>query len=100
MNLYSYVLAVDDGAAPNPFGGVCTLTICKPMIRRTAERGDWVVGLGSRNGPGGRDLSSHVIYAMKVSKTLPYADYWVECLARFPEKLPEWNQTAPFERRV
>ncbi len=100
MNLYSYVLAVDDGAAPNPFGGVCTLTICKPMIRRTAQVGDWIVGLGSRNGPGGRDLSSHVIYAMKVSRKLPYADYWRECHARLPMKIPVWSSTARLERRV
>lgn len=40
MNIYSYVLRTDDGAAPNPFWGTCTLTICKPVIRRTAHIGD------------------------------------------------------------
>ena len=43
-NLFSYVLRYDDGAAPNPFWGTCTLAICKPAIRRKANLGDWVVG--------------------------------------------------------
>ena len=38
--LFTYVLAHDNGAAPNPFGGVCTLVICKPQIRRSAKEGD------------------------------------------------------------
>ena len=47
--IYSYVLRTDDGAAPNPLWGTCTLTICKPVIRRTAKVGDWVIGVGSAN---------------------------------------------------
>lgn len=46
--LYSYCIPCDDGAAPNPFEGVCTLVICKPRIRLTAEVGDWIVGTGSK----------------------------------------------------
>lgn len=40
--LFSYILKIDDGAAPNPFWGQCTLTICKPKIRKTADNGDWL----------------------------------------------------------
>jgi hypothetical protein len=47
--IYSYVLRIDDGAATNPFWGLCTLTICKPAIRRNAQIGDWVIGTGSKN---------------------------------------------------
>ena len=39
--IYSYVLKIDDGAAPNPFGGICTLTICKPIIRRKSSVDEW-----------------------------------------------------------
>ena len=46
MKLYTYCLRYDDGAAPNPYWGVCTLVICKPAIRRSAEPGDWVVVFG------------------------------------------------------
>lgn len=32
--LYTYCIPYDDGAAPNPYWGICTLVICKPVIRR------------------------------------------------------------------
>jgi len=51
--LFSYTIPIDDGAAPNPFNGFCTLTICKPAIRRVARKGDWIAGLGSKNAPSG-----------------------------------------------
>jgi Nucleotide modification associated domain 2 len=100
MNLYTYVLAVDDGAAPNPYGGVCTLTICKPAIRKTAQVGDWIVGLGSANGPKGQDLSLHVVYAMEVSRKLRYEEYWNECTATLRSKIPVWERDAAFEHQV
>ncbi|WP_347927045.1 hypothetical protein [Pseudomonas helvetica] len=37
--IYSYVITHDHGFAPNPHGGVLTLATCKPVIRRTAEKG-------------------------------------------------------------
>jgi len=72
--LYTYCIPYDDGAAPNPFWGVCTLAICKPAIRRAAEKGDWVVGTGSRNSPMG-DISNQVVYAMEVIEILTMAEY-------------------------
>ena len=42
MNIYAYIVPVDDGAAPNPYGGVCTLAICKPNLRKIAKQGDWL----------------------------------------------------------
>src|SRR5678816_873168 len=53
--IYRYIVRVDSGAAPNPFGGWCSLAICKPAIRRTAQRGDWIIGLRSHQ-------PDHVIY--------------------------------------
>jgi len=47
--IYSYIIRVDDGAAPNPYGDICTLTICKPKIRKAADEGDWIIGTGSKN---------------------------------------------------
>ena len=47
--LFTYCIPIDDGAAPNPYWGICTLVICKPVIRRVANVGDWVVGIGSKN---------------------------------------------------
>lgn len=101
--LYSYVLRYDDGAAPNPFWGTCTLTICKPDIRRTANEGDWVVGTGSKNTrlKDGNiyDLSDSVVYAMKITKKLPLADYDKYCRQNLPNKLPKWFSKA-FQLRM
>ena len=97
MTLFSYTIPVDDGAAPNPFGGICTLTICKPAIRRKAAVGDWIVGLGSRRGP--RDYSGKVNHAMKVTEVLTMAEYDDRCRNRLPVKIPDW-ESARFEKRV
>lgn len=70
LKLYSYIVARDYGFAPNPFCGVCTLATCKPIIRRVAQLGDWIVGTGSgsRNG--------RLVYAMKVTESLCFNEYW------------------------
>jgi hypothetical protein len=75
MTLYSYCLRYDTGAAPNPFGGICTLVICKPAIRRVAQPGDWVVGLGASSSPIG-DVSGRVVYAMKITERLTMQGYY------------------------
>jgi len=98
MKLYSYCIPYDDGAAPNPYWGVCTLVICKPMIRRTAEVGDWIVGHGSVNSPIG-NISSSIVYAMKVTAVMTMAEYDGHCRDRLPRKIPEWKH-ADFRRKV
>ncbi len=98
MILYSYCLRYDDGAAPNPYWGICTLAICKPAIRRKAKVGDWVVGLGSKHSPMG-DIACRVVYTMKVTKVLSMAEYDNYCRKSLPEKIPDWNNS-DFRRRV
>ena len=87
MKVYSYILTSDTGFAPNPFWGYCTLACCKPMIRRTASVGDWIVGLTPKA------LGHRIAYAMKVSEKITMADYWRD--KRFREKRPkmlsEWG---------
>ena len=90
MKLYSYCLRYDDGAAPNPYGGICTLVICKPAIRRTAEIGDWVVGLGSTNSPIG-DIADYLVYAMKVTDKMTMEAYDEFCVAKHSRKIPSWR---------
>jgi len=87
VSLYSYTIPIDDGAAPNPFGGMCTLAICKPVIRRTASEGDWIVGLGSVNAPSG-NLSGHVVYAMEVSEILTLERYDRCAPKEWPHRIP------------
>jgi len=102
MKLFSYVLSIDDGAAPNPFRDYCTLTICKPVIMCTAEPGDLVIGTGSKNArkygkP--RDLSGRLVYAMKITdiKTLAEYDAWYAATA--PKKIPD-IKSADCRRRL
>ena len=93
--LYSYCIPYDNGAAPNPFLGVCTLVICKPVIRRTAKKGDWIVGTGSmQNG-----FANRVVYAMEVTQTMTMQEYDEYCKDELPGKIPNWNSEI-FEEKV
>lgn len=72
VKLSAYILAVDSGFSPNPFGRHLTLACCKPVIRRNAEPGDIIIGSGSvRSG-----LSGRLVYAMRVREVLPFQTYW------------------------
>jgi Nucleotide modification associated domain 2 len=86
--LFSYTIPIDDGAAPNPFHGMCTLAICKPTIRRVAQPGDWVAGLGSKNAPGGRDLSRRLVYAMLVHEAITLKEYDRRAEQEWPHRIP------------
>lgn len=77
--IFRYVVQYDGGTAPRPFGGVCSLAICKPRIRAKAQVGDWVVGFRSRH-PG------EVLYAMQVTERLTLGEYWEDF--RFRDRRP------------
>lgn len=78
MALFCYIVTCDSGFAPNPFWGYMTLACCKPQIRRSAEVGDWVVGLSPKKS------GNRIIYAMRVEEILPVDDYFKE--RRFQNK--------------
>lgn len=82
MKLSAYIITVDAGFAPNPFGHYCTLACCKPTIRRCAKEGDIVVGTASARSP----MSGKLIYAMKVKYVVPYKCYWMD--SRFASRKP------------
>jgi Nucleotide modification associated domain 2 len=71
-NVYMYVVARDFGFAPNPFHGACTLATCKPRIRKTAQIGDWIIGMGGTK----LNAVSRAIYLMQVTNTLSFNAYW------------------------
>jgi hypothetical protein len=73
MRLSAYIISVDCGFAPNPFGQHCTLACCKPTIRRKASVGDIIIGTASSRY---EEQAGHLIYAMRVEKILSYQDYW------------------------
>ena len=81
--LVSYVVASDNGLAPNITSGICTLTVCKPVVRQIAEIGqDYIVGMSTA-----ADGRNKVIYAMQVDEKIPYADYFKD--PRFQSKKPD-----------
>ena len=75
--LFSYIVRYDTGFAPNPFQGVCTLACCKPRIRLTAQKGDYVIGLAGSTYR--KRVKAHwpIVYAMRVTEpTMTFEQYW------------------------
>jgi len=83
-NLYVYVITRDFGFAPNPFYGMCTLATCKPVIRRGARVGDWLLGVAGKNL--GAEIHRKCILLMKVSEKISFQEYWDD--TRFSLKKP------------
>jgi hypothetical protein len=80
MKLYSYVIASDAGFAPNPNDGWCTLACCKPNIRLSARKGDFVVGTGSAAQTG----NNTIVYIMHVDEKLTFDEFFKD--ARFQNR--------------
>ena len=95
--LYSYCIRYDIGSAPNPFWGLCTLAICKPNIRQSANVGDWVVGTGSAVSPIG-NISDKVVYAMRVTQKMTMEDYDRFTQSKLPRKIPLMTSIDPRRR--
>ena len=69
--IYSYIVTNDMGFAPNPYHGYCTLACCKPDLRRTAKKGDWIIGLS------GKKKGFELIYIMTITKEpIRFVDYY------------------------
>jgi len=87
MVIYSYIVTRDFGFAPNPFFGYCTLATCKPKIRKSAQIGDWVIGIGSS--AQNSKFKNKLIYTMCIEEKLLFNDYWNDI--RFKKKRPVMN---------
>lgn len=70
-NIYKYVITHDAGTAPCVDNELLSLCICKPVIRRTAQIGDWIIATA------GKGLSQYpkIIYAAKISDIISMHDY-------------------------
>ena len=99
--LYSYVLRYDTGLAPNPFFGTCSLVVCKPVVRRSASVGDWVVGLCSadqRRSAFGDAGVPGVVYAMEVTEKVRMEEYDALTRSVLPGKIPDPSSPDPARR--
>lgn len=77
--IFVYKMTTDNGGAPCVYGRTLSLAICKPMIRRKAKEGDWIIGLGGKN------LGEGIIYVAHVTCTAGNEYYQVHEFARRPD---------------
>ncbi len=69
---YLYKTTVDNGGAPCVKDGLLTVAICKPAIRRTAEKGDIIIGFAATS----LYPDNRVVYIAKVTKKLNGREYY------------------------
>lgn len=84
MKLYSYVMTVDDGFAPNPTNRICTLAYCMVTMRKTVRAGNYVIGLAGNKYRKRRRVewpAYPVIYAMRVTGVVGFEEF----RRRYPE---------------
>jgi len=101
--LFSYVVEHDQGHAPNPYFGVCTLCPCKYRKKRkgrenvveSATLGDWVIGTGGAN-PKKSAGHDKLIYAMRVDEKLTRQEYFLD--RRFGKK--KKRKSGAYEQQV
>jgi hypothetical protein len=84
-SVFVYVIDRDFGFAPNPFHGYCTLATCKPRIRKTAQIGDWVIGMGGSR----LNATGHCLFAMQITAAISFDEYWTNPI--YNEKKPVRN---------
>jgi hypothetical protein len=75
--IWGYSLVADNGMAPCIERGILTLCLCKPMIRKSASVGEWVVGFVPKRINDGR---VHVCWAGRIAGIFPMGD----CEKQFP----------------
>jgi len=69
-DIYIYKLVADNGGAPCVSGGLLSLAICKPRIRKSAGKGSLVFGFG------GKEYQERLIYIARVTDKLEGQDYY------------------------
>jgi hypothetical protein len=71
MRLCSYVVVDDEGFAPNPFGGYCTLAACTPNHQGVnLKKDDWLLGNTSAR------TGNQLLFAMQISEVLDLDKYY------------------------
>jgi hypothetical protein len=96
MEVFSYKMTHDSGFAPNPFGHTLTLATCKPYMRKSKGKGQWIAGFTSvdlNRDPVGEE---RLVYLMRVGEKLHMRDYFAD--PRFQDKIPYANSTDPIRR--
>jgi hypothetical protein len=91
LKLFSYKLTHDTGFAPNPFWGTLTLATCKPRIRLSKRKGDWIAGFTSQFLSGDPVGKEKLVYLMQVTSKLSFGDYFNS--PYYSKKIPDMSQS-------
>lgn len=87
MRVGIYRMTYDEGFAPNPFWGYCTVMGCTPNYRKsTLQKEEWIAGRTSVR-LNGKQTTPKLIYAMKITEKLHLNDYFHD--ERFAQKKPK-----------
>jgi len=75
--IYVYKMTTDNGGAPCVWRGLLSLAICKPVIRRMAEKGSIIFGFGSKK----IKYDERLLYIAVVTKKPPKGKYsWINSM--------------------
>lgn len=85
--LYLYKVTSDKGGAPCDEDGILSLAICKPSIRSTAAKGDWLYGVG------GVDLEHRLIFIARITNKLLNGEYYKPPYAGRRDSIYSWKGT-------
>jgi hypothetical protein len=69
-DIFIYKMVADSGGAPCVFRNLLSLAICKPKIRKSANKGALIFGFG------GKDYEERLIYIARVTDKLEGRDYY------------------------
>lgn len=90
-SIYVYKLVHDDGGAPCIHADELSLSICKPRIRMSAQKGDWIIGFGGKSVA---NLKGRLIYISEVTSVESDGGYYKkteyhqrpDCIYRFSQE--------------
>jgi len=71
-DIYIYKMVADSGGAPCVAAGLLSLAICKPMIRKSAEKGSLIFGFG------GKAYGERLLYIACVTQKSENGEYYQE----------------------
>lgn len=72
-DIFIYKLTADNGGAPCIKNDLLSLAICKPRIRKSAKKGDWIIGMGGKSVS---DLKDRLIYIAEVTEVVDGGKYF------------------------
>jgi hypothetical protein len=96
VRLFAYKMTHDSGFAPSPFWGRLTLATCKPQMRLSKRKGDWIAGFTSGELSGDAVGKERLVYLMQVKERIPLGRYYGD--PAFSKKIPKRRGVRHIER--